>query len=110
MWRRPVIEEDSEHSEHPWNAQCVDAAYQFGLSCANLVADNRDEVKSPLDHVINALMTELWDRNFSQTEIRKAFEAAIKDMPRYAAGQERRSATSSVPATADWLSNKQPKA
>ena len=36
------------------------------------------------------LMTELWDRGFSQTEIREAFEAALVDLPRYAEGIERR--------------------
>lgn len=40
--------------------------------------------------MINTLMTELWDNGFSQTEIRVAFEEAIRDLPRYAAGQERR--------------------
>ena len=34
---------------------------------------------------VNDLMTELWDNGFSQTEIREAFEDAVRDMPRYAA-------------------------
>jgi hypothetical protein len=38
--------------------------------------------------MINTLMTELWDRSFSQSEIRAAFEAALADMNRYAAGEE----------------------
>lgn len=44
-----------------------------------------------LPKAINCLMTELWDKGFSQTEIRQAFNAAVTDMPRYAAGEERRS-------------------
>jgi hypothetical protein len=36
-------------------------------------------------------MTELWDKGFSQTEIREAFTAAVTDMARYATGEERRS-------------------
>jgi broad-specificity NMP kinase len=44
-----------------------------------------------LPAAMNYLMTELWDRGFSQTEIREAFEAAALDLPRYAAGVERRS-------------------
>jgi hypothetical protein len=36
------------------------------------------------------LMTELWDRGFSQSEIGEAFESALIDMPRYAPGEERR--------------------
>jgi hypothetical protein len=57
---------------------------------------------APLDFIINCFMTELWDRNFSQSEIRAAFEGTVSDMPRYAAGQERRSSTSAELATADW--------
>lgn len=37
------------------------------------------------------LITELWDHGFSQTEIREAFEAALAELPRYAAGEEVRS-------------------
>ncbi|MFM5892929.1 MAG: hypothetical protein ACKOQM_00635 [Novosphingobium sp.] len=34
------------------------------------------------------LMTELWDRSFSQTEIRTALEEALAAMPQYTRGQE----------------------
>lgn len=44
-----------------------------------------------LPAAMNYLMTELWDRGFSQTEIRESFEAASADLPRYAASEERRS-------------------
>jgi hypothetical protein len=44
----------------------------------------------PLGVVMTCLMTELWDHYFSQSEIRAAFTAALDDMNRYAAGQERR--------------------
>jgi hypothetical protein len=44
--------------------------------------------RDPLGHVINYLMTELWDRSFSQSEIRAAFVAAVEDMNRYTAGQD----------------------
>ncbi|MBS0361169.1 MAG: hypothetical protein JSR98_07300 [Proteobacteria bacterium] len=43
-----------------------------------------------LEILVNTLMTEFWDQGFSQTEIRNAYAAAIADMNRYAAGQERR--------------------
>lgn len=36
------------------------------------------------------LMTELFDRGFSQTEIRTAFAKAIAELPTYAAEKERR--------------------
>lgn len=92
----------TELEEVPWEGQCTDAAYEFALRCANLATRNPYNLAAPLSGIINSLMTELWDRNFSQSEIRAAFEDAIKDMPRYAAGEERRSSMSSGLATADW--------
>ena len=88
--------------DHPWERQCADAAYEFSLRCANLVVRNPYEGIAPLDRLINTLMTELWDRNFSQSEIRTAFEEAIENLPGYASGKERRSASSTEPAIADW--------
>jgi len=90
--------------EAPWEGQCADAAYEFALRSAVLVTRNPYNLAAPLKDIIITLTTELWDRNFSQNEIRTAFEEALKDMPRYAAGQERRSATSTELATADWRS------
>jgi hypothetical protein len=98
----------TERNEGPWELQCVDAAYLFALRCADLVTQNPYNFAAPLNGIINDLITELWDRNFSQTEIRTAFEEAIKEMPRYAAGEERRSSTSSELATADWLRAEKP--
>ena len=43
-----------------------------------------------LEMVVNTLMSEFWDQGFSQTEIRNAFTAALADLNRYAAGNERR--------------------
>lgn len=87
-----------------WQSECTNAAYEFGLRCADLVSRSRADghIEAPLDFIVNAFMTELWDRNFSQTEIRNAFDRAIKDMPRYAAGSERHSATSTELGTSDW--------
>jgi hypothetical protein len=92
----------TEQDEVPWEGQCAEAAYEFGLQCAKLVAQNPHNVVAPLDFIINSVMTRLWDRNFSQGEIRIAFEKAISDMLRYTAGEERRSSTSAELATADW--------
>jgi len=46
---------------------------------------------SAIDDLVMCLMTEFWDQGFSQTEIRRAFMAALGDMNRYGAGDERRS-------------------
>lgn len=75
----------------PWEGRCYEAAFAFGRKCADLAKSNPyGDRSNPLSNLINTLMTELWDNGFSQTEIRTAFEAAIHDMPRYAAGQEQR--------------------
>jgi hypothetical protein len=74
----------------PWEGQCLAAAARFGRECRELTKTNPHDVVA-LDDLINTLMTELWDNNFSQSEIRSAFEQALQDMPRYAAGLERRS-------------------
>lgn len=88
--------------EVPWEGQCADAAYQFALRCAVLVTQNPGHTPPPLEYIINTVMTELWDRNFSQSDIRAAFESAVEDLPRYTAGEERRSSTSTQLATTDW--------
>jgi hypothetical protein len=92
----------TERDEVPWEGRCADAAYEFGLRCAELVARNPHNAAASLNFIINCFMTELWDRNFSQREIRTAFDEATKDRPRYAAMAERRSSTSSELATVDW--------
>lgn len=75
--------------DNPWESECLTAANVFACRCRELYELNPyGEV--PLESIINTLMTELWDNCFSQTEIRNAFNAAIADMPRYAAGEERR--------------------
>ena len=80
-----------QNDDVPWEGKCHDAAWAFGRQCVDLTKSNpySDRV-DPLGMMINSLMTELWDNGFTQTEIRTAFEEAIRDMPRYAAGEERR--------------------
>jgi hypothetical protein len=73
-----------------WELELDGAAVDFGRRCRELHKNNPYDGVA-LDQIINTLMTELWDNGFSQTEIRSAFEDAIADMPRYAAGLEKRS-------------------
>jgi GH24 family phage-related lysozyme (muramidase) len=93
-----------EQEESPWEGQCADAAYDFALRCARLATQNpyQQDTATSLRYIIGTLMTELWDRNFSQGEIKQAFEEAIAAMPRYAAGEERPSEL----ATSDWRPHK----
>lgn len=64
------------------------AVYQFGLALKELHQNNPWPDTPLLPRAMNDLMTELWDHGFSQTEIRQAFEDAVADLPRYAAGEE----------------------
>jgi hypothetical protein len=68
----------------------TNAAATLAEHCSKLRGGDFFADRDPLGQVINFLMTELWDRSFSQSEIRAAFNAALDDMNRYAAGQERR--------------------
>jgi hypothetical protein len=72
-------------------SKATEAAFVLGEQCAKYRDGPTFEGIKPLGSIINSLMTELWDQQFSKTDIREAFESAIQDMDRYAAGQERRS-------------------
>jgi hypothetical protein len=65
-------------------------AAELAARCRQLREMNVSVSRAALDMVVNCLMTELWDRLFTQTEIRDAFTSALADMNRYAAGEERR--------------------
>jgi hypothetical protein len=60
----------------------------LGAARSSRTASRLAETRRTLS--VNCLMTEFWDQFFSQTEIRIAFTAALADMNRYAAGEERR--------------------
>ena len=81
---------DAESPEDEWQNRHMNAVYQFGLAIAELHKTNPWPERSSLDAAMVNLATEFWDHCFSQTEIRRAFEAALADLPRYAAGEERR--------------------
>jgi hypothetical protein len=66
------------------------AAEALADCCQQLRGRDFAAGRDPLGHAINALMTALGDRSFSQSEIRTGFTSATNDMNRYAAGQERR--------------------
>ena len=67
------------------------AAAQLADACGELRGFDSSLGRYPAHHLMNYLMTELWDHGFSQSEIRASFTAALDDMNRYAAGAERRS-------------------
>lgn len=71
-----------------WQTRLSDASYLFGIAIRELNDTNPWPDIPVLAQAINTLATELWDRCFSLTEIRKALENAAADLPRYALGQE----------------------
>lgn len=71
-----------------WQSRLNEAVHQFSLVLRELSNSNPWPENPLLEQAINGLATELWDRTFSQTEIRTAFENAIADLSRYAAGDE----------------------
>jgi len=81
----------TDQNDDEWQSRWLDAVYQVAENLKELDRRNPWPENPLLPQAMNYLMTELWDRGYSQTQIREAFEAAISDMPRYAAGEEIRS-------------------
>lgn len=77
-------------AETQWVADSSDLGSDFARGCRKLCHENPSRHAAPLDHIMITMMTELWDIGFSQTEIRNAFSEAVRDITRYAAGEERR--------------------
>ena len=71
-----------------WQTRLDEATYRLSVALRELHDTNPWPNHPVLEQALNTLATELWDRCFSLTEIREAFEAAAADLPRYAAGQE----------------------
>ena len=69
-----------------------DAASKFAKACRSVEEHTSRDAATSLDGLINDLMTELWDNGFSTEEIRAAFEAAAKDVGRYAGPSHRNGA------------------
>lgn len=72
-----------------WQGRLLSTGYDFAEHCAQL-RDTNPFDEPALEAVAVYLATELWDRRFSQSEIKSAFETAVAQLKRYAAGEERR--------------------
>ncbi len=92
MLRHTVLMSEHERSpEDQWHDQSMSVVQQFGAALLELNKTNPFPDLPLLPRAINHLMTELWDSGFSQSEIREAFNDAVTDISRYAAGDEVRS-------------------
>jgi hypothetical protein len=82
---------ETPNSRDAWQSRLHEVVWKFGEDLSDLHQANPWPDRPLLSQAINCLMTELWDKGFSQSEICEAFNAAVADMPQYAAGEERRS-------------------
>jgi hypothetical protein len=82
------MDEQNQARNDAWQSRWLDAVCELAATLKDLELANPWPEQPLLPQAMNYLMTELWDRSFSQTEIRAAFEDAVADMPRYAAGDE----------------------
>lgn len=82
---------DGQDNDDVWQDRWMTEICQLGTALAEMEKQNPWPNIPLLPEAMKYLMTELWDRGFSQTEVRNAFNAATHDLPLYAAGEERRS-------------------
>lgn len=81
-------EQDDPGPEDKWQDQSMAVVEQFAEALKELHQSNPWPDIPLLPRAMNHVMTALWDHGFSQTEIREAFNDAVADMPRYAAGTD----------------------
>ena len=83
------------NQEIPWEGRRIDASADFALLCRELSESDpyRDTKhwEPALVQIKTDLVTELWDQGFSQTEIDSALKIAMNRLPRYTAGEDKRS-------------------
>lgn len=68
--------------------EALRAAEALAETCVAVALSPNAAAGHDLEAILNYLMTELWDRGFSATEIGAAFKQAALDLPRYSAGEE----------------------
>ena len=76
--------------DNKWQDEWMRTVHRVGETLREKHLSNPWPHIPALPEAMKYLATELWDRGFSQTEIREAFEAAIREVPPYAADYERR--------------------
>ena len=86
------MEDDlDQRSRDEWQTRLYEASHRFSTALKELHQTNPWPENPVLEQAIDTLATELWDRGFSQTDIGTAFQRALADLTRYAAGEEARS-------------------
>jgi hypothetical protein len=82
------MDKSSEEQSEQWQSEWMKAVYRLASTLKHLEQENPWPERPLLPQAMDYLMTELWDRCFSQTQIRQAFDLAIANLPTYTAGEE----------------------
>jgi hypothetical protein len=91
--------EGGPKDEAPWEGRYTFVTYEFAAKCAELRDSNPAGNVVALDDIMIYLATELWDRGFSQSEIKASFDQAITCLKPYCAGEERRGDRERAPSS-----------
>ena len=83
-----MTDDPEQVARDQWQTALYEASYRFSVALRELNDSNPWPEQPVLGQAINTVATELWDRCFSLTEIKTAFEAAAADLPRYTGEQE----------------------
>ncbi len=79
----------ADDPDDAWQNRYLSVTYDFAQHCGELRDSNPFDAPA-LETIAIYLATELWDRGFSQTEIKSAFETATSCLVKYGAGEDRR--------------------
>lgn len=83
-----MSEQSESDPDDEWQDRWLSAVQEFAGALRGLHNSNPWPDQPVLPQALVYLMTELWDRGFTQTQIRQSFEDALAELPRYTAGEE----------------------
>lgn len=83
-----MSDQSERDPDDEWQGRGLSAVQEFAGTLRDLHNSNPWPDLQVLPQALVYLMTELWDRGFTQTQIRQGFEDALAELPRYTAGEE----------------------
>jgi hypothetical protein len=83
-----MSEISEEYSDDAWQAAGMASVQSFAGELRGLHRSNLWPNIPILPQAMAYLMTELWDRGFTQTQICEGFEAALAELLKYTLGHE----------------------
>ena len=83
-----MSDQSERDPDDEWQDRGLSAVQEFAGTLRGLHNSNPWPALQVLPQALVYLMTELWDRGFTQTQIRQGFEDALAELPRYTAGEE----------------------